>query len=133
MTSQEPFPRFLATQDARCLVIGGADRVRTDDLRRAKPALSQLSYSPLSLPLRPIGVVGLGRIELPTSPLSGVRSNRLSYRPSERQLHRALSAGLVTVFRDKADQPSLSKLNSSGFRGRPSLCLEAWPLTKAMH
>ena len=26
-------------------------------------------------------VVGLGRIELPTSPLSGVRSNHLSYRP----------------------------------------------------
>ena len=30
------------------------------------------------------GVVGLGRFELPTSPLSGVRSNRLSYRPSPR-------------------------------------------------
>ena len=27
------------------------------------------------------GVVGLGRIELPTSPLSGVRSSHLSYRP----------------------------------------------------
>src|SRR5690606_33889453 len=26
--------------------LGGADRVRTDDLRLAKPALSQLSYSP---------------------------------------------------------------------------------------
>ncbi len=26
-------------------------------------------------------LVGLGRIELPTSPLSGVRSSRLSYRP----------------------------------------------------
>jgi hypothetical protein len=25
--------------------------------------------------------VGLGRFELPTSPLSGVRSNQLSYRP----------------------------------------------------
>ena len=35
--------------------------------------LSQLSYSPI--------VVGLGRFELPTSPLSGVRSNQLSYRP----------------------------------------------------
>src|SRR5438552_10159305 len=28
-------------------------------------------------------VVGLGRIELPTSPLSGVRSSQLSYRPVE--------------------------------------------------
>jgi hypothetical protein len=27
-------------------------------------------------------VVGLGRLELPTSPLSGVRSNHLSYRPA---------------------------------------------------
>ena len=27
------------------------------------------------------GVVGLGRFELPTSRLSGVRSNQLSYRP----------------------------------------------------
>ena len=26
-------------------------------------------------------MVGLGRVELPTSPLSGVRSNHLSYRP----------------------------------------------------
>ncbi len=26
-------------------------------------------------------LVGLGRVELPTSPLSGVRSNQLSYRP----------------------------------------------------
>ena len=44
---------------------GGADRDRTDDLRLAKPALSQLSYSPM---------VGLGRFELPTSRLSGARS-----------------------------------------------------------
>ena len=28
-------------------------------------------------------LVGLGRFELPTSPLSGVRSNQLSYRPIE--------------------------------------------------
>ena len=27
-------------------------------------------------------VVGLGRVELPTSPLSGVRSSHLSYRPA---------------------------------------------------
>ena len=51
----------------------GADRVRTDDSRLAKPVLYQLSYSP--------NMVGLGRLELPTSRLSGVRSNQLSYRP----------------------------------------------------
>jgi hypothetical protein len=50
-------------------------RDRTADLLRAKQALSQLSYSPI------LKLVGLGRLELPTSPLSGVRSNHLSYRP----------------------------------------------------
>ena len=35
----------LITLDSS-LPIGGADRDRTDDLRLAKPALSQLSYSP---------------------------------------------------------------------------------------
>jgi hypothetical protein len=60
---------------------GGADRARTDDLRLARAALSQLSYSPRSRrPERP-ALVGLGRFELPTSRLSGVRSNQLSYRP----------------------------------------------------
>ena len=29
-----------------------------------------------------VRMVGLGRLELPTSPLSGVRSSHLSYRPN---------------------------------------------------
>jgi hypothetical protein len=57
---------------------GGADRDRTGDLMLAKHALSQLSYSPVEM-------VGLGRVELPTSPLSGVRSSQLSYRPGYHQ------------------------------------------------
>ncbi len=36
-------------------------------------------------------VVGLGRFELPTSPLSGVRSNQLSYRPGCRPGFRSAS------------------------------------------
>ena len=80
---------------------GGARRDRTDDLMLAKHALSQLSYGPITeddqnckeartfrstLPKEASKepdrmVVGLGRLERPTSPLSGVRSNRLSYRP----------------------------------------------------
>jgi hypothetical protein len=56
--------------------LGGADRDRTGDPLLAKQVLSQLSYSPI-----PEEVVGLGRVELPTSPLSGVRSSQLSYRP----------------------------------------------------
>ena len=63
--------------------LGGARRDRTDDLMLAKHALYQLSYGPnvgsqqgavvvvrLSREL-----VGPGKLELPTSRLSGVRSN----------------------------------------------------------
>ena len=64
---------------------GGGERVRTDDLLVANQALSQLSYTPECPPFagrrRAFLLVGLGRFELPTSRLSGVRSNRLSYRP----------------------------------------------------
>ena len=59
---------------------GGARRDRTDDLMLAKHALSQLSYGPEEKCASP-NMVGLGRLERPTSPLSGVRSNHLSYRP----------------------------------------------------
>ena len=74
--------------------IGGADGDRTHDLMNANHALSQLSYSPTAHfswssnpksqpfnPRRQFRMVGLGRVELPTSPLSGVRSSQLSYRP----------------------------------------------------
>ena len=76
---------------------GGAERDRTADPLLAKQVLSQLSYSPVKLrvstervqnPRRPINMVGPGRLELPTSRLSGVRSNHLSYGPSPR-LNRA--------------------------------------------
>ena len=68
----EPGLGFIPEHD------GGADRARTDDLRLAKPPLSQLSYSPL-IP----SMVGLDRLELSTPRLSSVCSNQLSYRPSE--------------------------------------------------
>src|ERR1700692_981208 len=69
---------------------GGARRDRTDDLMLAKHALSQLSYGPVpedecfkldKRRIRSIKVVGLGRLELPTSRLSSARSNQLSYKP----------------------------------------------------
>ena len=71
---------------------GGADRDRTDDLRLAKPPLSQLSYSPdsrhrwrrASDVSEPSSMVGLDRFELSTPRLSSVCSNQLSYRPSEK-------------------------------------------------
>ena len=53
----------------------------------AKHALSQLSYGPVPEDecLRSIKVVGLGRLELPTSRLSSARSNQLSYKPLTRE------------------------------------------------
>ena len=70
---------------------GGARRDRTDDLMLAKHALSQLSYGPVpedecKLASTAIKVVGLGRLELPTSRLSSARSNQLSYKPVTRRL-----------------------------------------------
>ncbi len=59
-------------------------RDRTADLLRAKQALSQLSYSPIVEPLQICAnLVGLSGLEPPTSPLAGVRSNHLSYKPAE--------------------------------------------------
>lgn len=74
----------------------GAKRDRTANLRLARAALSQLSYSPkISFGVQvwfqrtfsfknfsASPVVGLSGIEPLTSRLSGVRSNHLSYRPS---------------------------------------------------
>jgi hypothetical protein len=69
------------------LAVGGAEEDRTPDLLRARQALSQLSYGPPTLPRANAtskALVGLGGFEPPTSPLSGVRSNQLSYRPWNR-------------------------------------------------
>ena len=69
---------------------GGAGRNRTDDILLAKQTLSQLSYGPVPFPEE---VVGPGRLELPTSRLSGVRSNHLSYGPSGSRQKTSFSAG----------------------------------------
>ena len=58
---------------------GGAEGIRTPDLRRAKAALSQLSYGPEP---RRAAWVGQPGFEPGTSVLSGLRSSRLSYWPA---------------------------------------------------
>ena len=59
-----------------CLTAIGDEGIRTPDPLLARQVLSQLSYTP-----KGVYFVGLRRLELPTSRLSGVRSNRLSYKP----------------------------------------------------
>ena len=87
--------------DAKSQKNGGDRRDRTDDLMLAKHALSQLSYVPKGHASRSNvpSMVGLGRLERPTSPLSGVRSNHLSYRPSTIMQHGRHKVGPI---RDRA-------------------------------
>jgi hypothetical protein len=73
---------------------GGAAGTRTPDLRRARAALSQLSYGPLLDAGRPPSV-GAPGLEPGTSALSGPRSNQLSYAPLpvlDGSQHRPLAA-----------------------------------------
>ena len=55
-------------------------------------------------------MVGLGRFELPTSPLSGVRSNQLSYRPMRRPGRR--EQFLFQVFEKKGFEDQENMLTS---------------------
>ena len=64
-------------------IYGGDERDRTADPLLAKQVLSQLSYIPSLNTSQPTPkMVGLTGVEPVTSPLSGVRSNQLSYRPN---------------------------------------------------
>ena len=76
----------------KLLSANGDGEIRTLDPLLARQVLSQLSYTPTDagLPffkaipifyLMDICPVGLSGLEPPTSRLSGVRSNRLSYKP----------------------------------------------------
>ena len=73
---------------SRVLFLGGDDEIRTRDPLLARQVLSQLSYAPilvcwLSYPtfFLLLDLVGSSGLEPPTSRLSGVRSNQLSYEP----------------------------------------------------
>ena len=65
-----------------------ADRIRSnaglpEPIAKASPAEARAAVNPPGL----FRMVGLGRLELPTSRLSGVRSNHLSYRPEGSRTH----------------------------------------------
>ena len=81
---------FQRTRYLTFCQVGGDEENRTPDPLLARQVLSQLSYTPtyvFFLDFRPFlsslkkKLVGLTRLELVTSRLSGVRSNQLSYRP----------------------------------------------------
>ena len=66
------------------LPANGDGEIRTLDPLLARQVLSQLSYAPVWQFMKLysfLRVVGLSGLEPPTSRLSGVRSNRLSYKP----------------------------------------------------
>ena len=85
------FPEKKKPRTCEAVDSGGGKGVRTPGLRLAKPALSQLSYTPFRNK-HPSGdsalagvfiakeMVDLTRFELVTSRLSAGRSNQLSYR-----------------------------------------------------
>ena len=137
--------------------VGGARRDRTDDLLLAKQALSQLSYGPFGskaersqrsearrrsallgsdfwLPVSEIlTMVGLGRLELPTSRLSGVRSNRLSYRPDAFAFASCLeereteTAEIPLCFRIRSDSLTGPLSSSSRYGEREGSSMKAHP------
>ena len=64
------FSRYIFVSDCSD---DGDGEIRTLDPLLARQVLSQLSYAPI--------LMGLSGLEPPTSRLSGVRSNQLSYKP----------------------------------------------------
>jgi hypothetical protein len=54
-------------------------------------------------------LVGRGGLEPPTSRLSGVRSNHLSYRPQRARAALLQAASLGGAYRDRTDDPLLAK------------------------
>ena len=67
--------RSSSSLNCQCADRSGAAGARTPNLRRARAALSQLSYDPR------FGPVGAPGLEPGTSALSGPRSDHLSYAP----------------------------------------------------
>ena len=96
------FSRYICTLHSKLfhvlfgypVITSGAEGIRTPDPLLARQVLSQLSYTPV------LRVMGLSGLEPPTSRLSGVRSNRLSYKP----LYKTLSG--IILFSSGSHLPS---------------------------
>ena len=85
-------------------IVSGDEGIRTPDPLLARQVLSQLSYTPKGACLIQFSLMlmGLSGLEPPTSRLSGVRSNLLSYKPKEsgsRLLSRAVTSTVPSAAR----------------------------------
>ena len=67
------FSKYISQQILFSSADNGDGEIRTLGPLLARQVLSQLSYAPI--------LMGLSGLEPPTSRLSGVRSNQLSYKP----------------------------------------------------
>ena len=88
------FSKYISQQTLFSSADNGDGEIRTLDPLLARQVLSQLSYAPI--------LMGLSGLEPPTSRLSGVRSNRLSYKPIESGIH--LLSHAVSSIVPSADQ-----------------------------
>jgi hypothetical protein len=62
-------------------------------------------------------MVGLGRLELPTSPLSGVRSSHLSYRPSVYAADFIITGESSIAPNQSAEQKTKYRLSVKPYKG----------------
>ena len=90
------------------------------ELRPLKPAAKPVRAA-TGPGRQPPGVVGLGRLELPTSRLSGVRSNRLSYRPPAVDTAVADAMRPATPRKAGAGWPRQPRQGRRGRRRRPGI------------
>ena len=105
----------LAAARASPFVGGGAEGIRTPDLRRAKAALSQLSYGPAR---RRVGQPG---IEPGTSVLSGLRSSRLSYWPAADAFESTRPADVPAPGREESGAESVCGWNVTREERQPEV------------
>ena len=81
--------------------------------------LNRFPQSKVSLKLKQHPqLVGLGRLELPTSRLSGVRSNHLSYKPAPQ--YKGYVDSISTLFFLKGGDPAAGSPTATLLRLRPS-------------
>ena len=128
------FSKYISQQTLFSSADNGDGEIRTLDPLLARQVLSQLSYTPTDagLPffkaipifyLMDICPVGLSGLEPPTSRLSGVRSNRLSYKPSVVSDARKFLSGWRR--RDSNSRPPACKAGALPTELRPRLKLAA--------